>query len=133
MTSGKGHPHMRRREFIAVLGGAAALPLAGHAQQPERGRRVGVLMPWSENNPLTQASVTAFAHGLERFGWVDDKNIRIDYRFAADDPALFKSYAAELVQLSPDAILASGTILTLGTQQTCPSWPRKRASGAAYE
>jgi hypothetical protein len=102
-----GHPNMRRREFIAVLGGAAAWPLAGHAQQPEGDRRVGVLMPWSENDPLAQASVTAFAHGLERFGWVDGKNIRIDYRFAADDPALFKSNAAELVQLSPDAILAS--------------------------
>ena len=98
---------MRRREFIAVLSGAAAWPLAGHAQQPERDRRVGVLMPWSENDPLAQASVTAFAHGLERFGWVDGKNIRLDYRFAADDPALFKSNAAELVQLSPDAILAS--------------------------
>jgi ABC-type uncharacterized transport system substrate-binding protein len=98
---------MRRREFIAVLSGAAAWPLAGHAQQPKRDRRVGVLMPWSENDPLAQASVTAFAHGLERFGWVDGKNIRLDYRFAADDPALFKSNAAELVQLSPDAILAS--------------------------
>ena len=98
---------MRRREFIAVLSGAAAWPLAGLAQQPERDRRVGILMPWSENDPLAQANVTAFAHGLERFGWVDGKNIRLDYRFAADDPALFKSNAAELVQLSPDAILAS--------------------------
>ena len=98
---------MRRRELIAVLGGAAAWTLTGHAQQPERDRRVGVLMPWSENDPLAQASVTAFAHGLERFGWVDGKNIRLDYRFAEDDPALFKSNAAELVQLSPDAILAS--------------------------
>ena len=98
---------MRRREFIAVLSGAAAWPLAGHAQQSERNRRVGVLMPWSENNPLAQASVIAFAHELAHFGWVDGKNIRLDYRFAADDPALFKSNAAELVQLSPDAILAS--------------------------
>jgi len=98
---------MRRREFIAVLSAAAAWPLAGHAQQPERDRRVGVLMPWSENDPLAQASVTALAQGLARFGWVDGKNIRLDYRFAADDPALFKSNAAELVRLSPDAILAS--------------------------
>jgi len=98
---------MRRRELIAVLGGAAAWTLTGHAQQPERDRRVGVLMPWSENDPLAQASVTALAQGLARFGWVDGKNIRLDYRFAADDPALFKSNAAELVRLSPDAILAS--------------------------
>jgi putative ABC transport system substrate-binding protein len=98
---------LRRREFIAIVGGAAAWPLAGDAQQPERVRRVGVLMPWPENDPFTQASVTAFAQALGRFGWVEGKNIRIDYRFAAGDPALFKTYAAELVGMSPDAILAS--------------------------
>jgi putative tryptophan/tyrosine transport system substrate-binding protein len=99
---------MRRREFIALAGGAAvAWPLAGRAQQPERVRRVGVLLPSPENDPITQAFVTTFALALERFGWVEGKNIRFDYRFAADDPALFKTYAAELVGLSPDAILAS--------------------------
>ena len=98
---------MRRREFIAVLAGAAVCPLAGNAQQPERMRRIGVLMPWAENDQLARTSVTAFAQALERFGWVEGKNIRFDYRFAADDPALFKTYAAELVGLSPDAILAS--------------------------
>jgi putative ABC transport system substrate-binding protein len=98
-----------RREFIAVLGGAAAWPLAGHAQQAERIRRVGVLMPWPKNDPTTQASATAFAQALGRFGWVEGTNIRIDYRFAAGDPTLFKTYAAELVALSPDAILASAT------------------------
>ena len=98
---------MRRREFITVLGGAATWPLAGHAQQPERVRRVGVLIAFPENDPVAQASVTAFAQALGRFGWVEGKNIRIDYRFAAGDPTLFKTYAAELVGLSPDAILAS--------------------------
>jgi len=68
---------------------------------------VGVLVPWRENDPTAQAMLTAFARALERFGWVEGKNIRIDYRFAAGDPALFKTYAAELVGLSPDAILAS--------------------------
>ncbi|MGC2202857.1 MAG: ABC transporter substrate-binding protein, partial [Stellaceae bacterium] len=87
--------------------GAAAWPLAGHAQQPERIRRVGVLMGFPENHPLTHAFVTAVAQSLARFGWVEGKNIRIDYRFAAGDPALFKAYAAELVGLAPDAILAS--------------------------
>jgi putative ABC transport system substrate-binding protein len=98
---------LRRREFIAVLGGAAAWPLAGRAQQPERVRHVGVLMPWPENQPNTQAMVTAFAQALGRLGWVEDKNIRIDYRFAAGDPTLVTTYAEELVGLSPDALLAS--------------------------
>jgi putative tryptophan/tyrosine transport system substrate-binding protein len=84
-----------------------AWPLAGHAQQPERVRRVGVLMPFPENDSVTQPLVTAFADALRRFGWVEGKNIRIDYRFAADDPTLIKNYAAELVGLSPDAILAT--------------------------
>jgi putative ABC transport system substrate-binding protein len=100
-------PGMRRREFIALVGGAAAWPLAGYAQQPERVRHVGVLLPWPENDPTARAVVTAFAQALGRFGWVEGKNIQIDYRFAANDPALFKSYAAELVGLMPDAILAT--------------------------
>ena len=100
---------MRRRGFIAGLAAGTAWPLAGRAQQPERIRRVGVLMAYSENDPITQASVTAFAQALGRFGWVEGKNIRIDYRFAAGDPRLFKTYAAELVGLRPDAILASTT------------------------
>ena len=100
---------MRRRGFIAVLGAAAAWPLAGHAQQPERMRRVGVLMLWSENDPVSQKSRTAFEQALGRLGWVAGKNIRIDYRLAAGDPALFKTYSAELVGLMPDAILTSTT------------------------
>jgi putative ABC transport system substrate-binding protein len=99
---------VRRRGFLTVLGGAAAWPLAGHAQQPERGHRVGVLMPWRENDPTAQAMVTAFAQAL-RFGWVEGKNIQTDCRFAAGDPTLFKTYAAELVGMSPDVILASTT------------------------
>ena len=99
---------MRRRAFLAAAAaGAAAWPLAGHAQQSERMRRVGVLITFPENDPLSQTIVTAFAEALGRFGWVEGKNIRVDYRFAAGDPALFKTYAAELVGLSPDAILAS--------------------------
>ena len=86
---------MKRRELIVLLGGAAAAwPLAGHAQQPERMRRVGWLIPWSENDPQTRASVMVFAQALGRFGWVEGRNIRIDYRFAAGDLTLFKTYAA---------------------------------------
>jgi putative tryptophan/tyrosine transport system substrate-binding protein len=100
---------LTRRHFVAVFGGAAAWPLAGHAQQPERVRRVGVLIHWQENFPVARASVAAFGRRLADFGWVEGKNIRIDYRFAAGDPTLFKTYAVELVGLSPDAILASST------------------------
>jgi putative ABC transport system substrate-binding protein len=100
---------VKRREFIAAIGGAAAWPLAGYAQQPERIRRVGVLMVRPENDPFIRASVAAFGKALADFGWVEGKNIRIDYRFGAGNPTLFKTYAVELVGLSPDAILAAGT------------------------
>ena len=110
---------MRRRDFITVLAGAAAWPLAGRAEQPERLRRVGVLLGFSENDPLTRRIVSAFAQALRRFGWVEGKNIVIDYRFAAGDPTLYKTYAAELVGLAPDAILASpGTSVVALRQQT---------------
>ena len=99
---------MKRREFVAILGAAAAWPLAGYAQQPERIRRVGVLVPWQEND--ARAGVAALGTALAGFGWVEDKNIRIDYRFApGGNPTLFKTYAAELVELSPDVILVNGT------------------------
>jgi hypothetical protein len=78
---------IRRREFITVLGGVVAWPLAGHAQ-PERVRRVGVFIGFSENDPLPQRMVSAFAHALGRFGWVEGKNIQIDYRYAAGNPTL---------------------------------------------
>ena len=97
---------MRRREFIAALGDGAAWPLTARAQRPERMRRVGVLLGPRENDPLTRAIVTAFTQALQRSGWLEGKNLRIDWRFAAGDPGLFKAYAAELVRLSPDAILA---------------------------
>jgi putative ABC transport system substrate-binding protein len=100
---------VRRRALIAALGGVVAWPLTGNAQQPERLRRVGVLRDRLENDPIARASVAALGKALVDFGWVEGKNIRIDYRFAAGNPTLFKSYAAELVGLSPDVILASGT------------------------
>ena len=114
---------VRRRGFIAVLGGAAAWPLAGHAQQPERVRRVGALLPYDANDPVTQRLVTAFAHGLGASAWVEGKDIRIEYRFAAGDPTLFETYAAELVGLSPDAILASTTPAVAAVQQKTRTIP----------
>ena len=112
-----------RREFIAMLGGAAAWPLAGHAQQAERLRRVGVLIHWPEDNPLARASVTAFTQALGHFGWIEGRSIQIDYRFAAGDPILFKSYAAELVGLSPEAILASTTPAVAALRQQTRTIP----------
>jgi putative tryptophan/tyrosine transport system substrate-binding protein len=100
---------VRRRRFIIGLGGATAWPLVGHAQQAERMRRVGLLISAPESSPVAQASVTAFMQALGRLGWVEGKNIRIDYSFAAGDPTLFKTYAAELVGMSPDAILANSS------------------------
>jgi putative ABC transport system substrate-binding protein len=101
---------MRRREFIMLIGGAAAAwPLAAHAQQPERIRRLAWLIAFPEKSPLARALVAAVAQALQRLGWVEGRNIHIEYRFAAGEPALFKSYAADLVGLSPDMILASTT------------------------
>jgi len=98
---------MRRREFVTLLGGAAAWPLAARAQQTERMRRLAWLIAFPEKSPLAREVVAAAAQALQRLGWVEGRNIHIEYRFAAGDPALFKSYAADLVGLSPDAILAS--------------------------
>ena len=100
---------MRRRRFISVLVGAVVWSLAAHAQHLESLRRVGWLMAFPENDARTQAYVTSFAQALGSLGWVEGKNIRIDYRFAAGDPMLFKSYAAELFGLLPNAILATTT------------------------
>jgi putative ABC transport system substrate-binding protein len=101
---------MRRREFVQLVAGTATVwTLAGHAQQPERVRRVGALMLWREIDPFAQKSRTAFEQALGRFGWVEGKNIRIDYRFAGGDPTLFKTYTEELVGLSPDVLLAAAT------------------------
>jgi putative ABC transport system substrate-binding protein len=114
---------MNRRQFITVLGGAAAWPLVGHAQQPERLRRVGVLMSLPESSPVAQASVAAFVQALRDFGWVEGKNIRIDYRFAAGNPTLFKTYAAGLVGLSPDAILTGRSVAVAAFQQQTRTIP----------
>jgi putative ABC transport system substrate-binding protein len=102
--------HMRRREFITLFGGAAAAwPLAARAQQGERMRRIGALIGFAETDSYGQASANAFRQGLEQLGWVEGRNIRVDYRFAAGDPTLYKTYADELVGLRPDAILAGAT------------------------
>jgi putative tryptophan/tyrosine transport system substrate-binding protein len=101
---------MRRREFIALLGGAAAAwSLAVHAQQGDQMRRIGVLMAFADGDPTGQAYVAAFQEGLQELGWTDGRNIRIDYRWGALDSELLQRFAKELVALQPDLILAQGT------------------------
>jgi putative ABC transport system substrate-binding protein len=112
-----------RRRFVAALSGAAAWPLAGYAQVPERMRRVGVLILFAQSDPLGQASVAAFTQALGRFGWLEGKNIRIDSRFVAGDPALFKTYAAELVGLSPDVLLAGASLAIIQLRQQTRTIP----------
>jgi putative ABC transport system substrate-binding protein len=100
---------MRRREFITLLGGAAAAwPLAARAQQSDRMRRIGVLNGQAANDPDAQANIAAFLQGLQQLGWTDGRNVRIDHRWAAGNPADIRKYAAELVALAPDVILAPG-------------------------
>ena len=100
---------MRRREFITLLGGAAAgWPLAAHAQQPERAKRIGALMSTAAEDPEGQARMTAFQQKLQQLGWIDGSNVRIDARWSASDAERMRKGAEELVALSPDVILASG-------------------------
>ena len=96
---------MKRREFITLLGGTVAWPLAARAQQPGRMRRVGVLMTLSADDPEGSARVTAFAQGLQELGWRDGRDVRIDYRWAAADAASFHRHAQELLTLGPDVTL----------------------------
>ena len=107
---------MRRRQFITLLGGAAAeWPLAARAQQGERMRRIGVLMPFAEDNPVGQARLAAFRQGLLQLGWADGRNVRIDSRWGAGDASLTRTYARELVALAPDVVMAvsSGAVAPL--------------------
>ena len=114
---------MKRRGFITALSGAAAWPLTGRAQQREQIRRVGVLIAFGENDPIARAIVTAFAQALAHLGWIEGKNIRIDYRFAWGDPTLIKTHASELAGLSPDAILASTLPAAAALQQQTRTIP----------
>ena len=100
---------MRRRDFITLLGGAAAAwPLAARAQPGERIRRIGVLMHLAADDPEGQARLAVFAQALKQLGWSDGRNLRIDTRWATTNAAAIRRQAAELVALTPDVILAHG-------------------------
>src|SRR5262249_35994143 len=101
---------MRRRDFIkSVSGGAGAWPLAGRAQQPKQPRRIGVLMNRAADNALGHAQLAVFQRSLQELGLSDGGNVRIDVRWGANIGDLERKYAAELVALAPEVILASGT------------------------
>jgi ABC-type uncharacterized transport system substrate-binding protein len=104
--------YIGRRKFLATLGGAAAWPFAARAQQGERMRRIGVLMPSAADDAEYQARMTAFLQGLAQLGWLDGRNVRIDTRWAVADADRIRKYAAELVALAPDVILAPGSATT---------------------
>jgi putative ABC transport system substrate-binding protein len=99
---------MQRRKFITLLGAAAAWPLTAHAQQPELIRRIGVLMSVGADDPEGKARFTAFQQGLQQLGWVDGRNVRIETRWSGGKTDDARRYAAELIALAPDVILASG-------------------------
>jgi putative ABC transport system substrate-binding protein len=114
---------MRRREFIAGLGGATVLPAAARAQQGDRVRRVGVLLSYEENEPVGKASVSAFTKALADLGWIDGRNVRMDHRWAGSDVNRIRALAKELVDLQPDVILTGGTPGTLATQRETRTIP----------
>jgi len=97
---------VKRRTFITLLGGAAAWPLAARAQQAERMRRVGVLIPGASDDPVSQARLAAFLEGLRQLGWVDGRNVRIETRLGASDADLLRKHAGELIALGPDVVMA---------------------------
>jgi len=113
-----------RRDFITLLGGAVAMwPLAARAQQPQRMRRVGVLMSTGAQDAPAQARLAAFLQGLQEFGWAVGRNVRIDIRWPAADPERTRRDAAELVGLAPDVIMATGSATVAPLQHLTRSVP----------
>ena len=109
---------MKRRTFITLLGGAAAAwPIAARAQQTERMQRLAVLMPHAESDRQGQAFVAAFREELQKFGWAEGRNLRIDTRWAAANVESIQRFAKELVALQPDLILSANTPTTAALLQ----------------
>jgi putative ABC transport system substrate-binding protein len=111
---------MKRRDFMTLAGGAVVLPLVAQAQQGERTRRVGVLMPFAKDNPESQARIAAFLSELRRLGWTDGRNLQVEYRWETSD---LRKAATELVALSPDVVLVSATQATAPMQQATRTVP----------
>jgi putative ABC transport system substrate-binding protein len=114
---------LRRREFIAALGGAAVWPVTARAQQGNRVRRIGVLMPYDEYDSLAKTLVSAFTQALADSGWTDGRNVRMVLRWAVADNNQFRALARELVGLQPDIILAGSTPATVALQRETRTIP----------
>jgi putative ABC transport system substrate-binding protein len=120
---------IRRREFITLLGGAAAWPLAARAQQDDRLRRIGVLVGGNENDPERKTRLSALTQALAGLGWTDGRNVRMDVRWAGTDINRIRALAQELVGLRPDIILASTTLATVALQRETRTIPIVFANG----
>ena len=114
---------MRRREFIRLLGGAAAIPMAARAQQSERVRRIGVLMYLAEDDPGAKVRMAAFIEGLQQLDWTIGRNVQIDVRWGAADPVRSRKYAAELATSAPDVILATASETTAALREATRTLP----------
>ena len=114
---------MRRRQFIAGLGSAAAWPLVARAQQGDRVRRIGVLMTGDENDPVAKRRHSAFTQALADLGWTDGRNLRMDLRWGGGDINRIRALAHELVGLKPDIILTSSTPATAAVQRETRTIP----------
>jgi len=114
---------MNRRALIALIGGAAAWPLVARAQQPDRMRRIGVLMNNAEDDAETKAQLGAFRQGLQQLGWSEGRNIHIDTLFAADRPERYQGLAKELVALQPDVLFAYTTPIAAALQRETRTMP----------
>jgi len=114
---------MRRREFMSLLGGLAAIPLNASAQQPGELRRIAVLLALAEGDPETQDRVKSFQQGMRELGWIEGRNIRIDYRFAAGRRDRLQTYISELVAAAPEVILVNSTPITTAMHQATRTIP----------
>jgi putative ABC transport system substrate-binding protein len=114
---------MRRREFIAVLGGTAAWPIVAGAQQGERVRRIGLLMSMTADDAEGKARVAAFVQGLQQLGWIIGRNVQLDTRWAGGDADRMRGYAAELLALAPDVILTTGAVGVAALQRVTRTVP----------
>src|SRR5262245_62319848 len=118
---------MRRREFIGLVGGAAAWPLAARAQQDARVRRIGVLAGSTEDDSANRANLAALREGLSKLGWMEGRNLRIDLRFTGSDADRMRAYAGELVSLASEVIVASSAPATRAVQEQTKTIPIVRS------
>ena len=114
---------MKRREFIALVGGAAAWPIAVRAQQSERVRRIGLLTPLAESDPEGRARLRALRQALEKLGWIEGRNFEVDYQRANEDADQLRAAAAKLMGHAPDVIVVNSTVMLTALKRATQSMP----------